>query len=526
MRFKNIFISFLIVGLIIFGLTSTAFSRSMKTPEDTFVYAMRGPAESLDPGINDVQPGEIILRNVYGTLVKNGPAGDNKLYPNLAKSWNISEDGKTFTINLREGVKFHNGNAFTAEDVIYTFQRAIGIGRIPGQKLVESNSWDSIKKIDKYTVEITTKQPAPTLMNYLAQTSYSMIDKDWALKHGDEALEGDPASYVSNHTNGTGPYELVEYEPREFLRFKKFDDYWKGWEGKHVEEVRLNIVPEFSTRLMKLLGGKTDYIDIPKAHLGDVEGVEDIVVDYTGLDNYVLYIWFNTKEEFLENKKVRQALNYSFPYEQVLSVAFGDSVVRANSFLGKTTYDYPEGVTWYKHDIEKAKELLEEAGYGDGYSKTLTFYYDTGRPARKRTGLIWKQELKKLGIDIELQQRDWPVMAEKVAVGDIQLYASGNWGNLPASFEYARNFGSAAAGEGGGYSYISNPEIDQLLEKVKVEADIERRKELFREIHERVKDLAPIICVNQNRAFQVYGSWLKGVKTYPWGQIRFYDLHK
>ncbi|MBS3813192.1 ABC transporter substrate-binding protein [Candidatus Bipolaricaulota bacterium] len=525
MRSKSILVSILVVGLLLVG-ASAALARSMKTPADTFVWDVYGPPESIDPGMNDSSVGERVLRSVYGTLVMNGPQGDEKLYPGLAESWEVAEDGQTFVFHLRQGVKFHNGNPFTADDVVFSFERAIGIGRIPGQKLDEIANIETVEKVDKYTVKIVTADPSPSLLRHVAGTPASIIDKEWALEHGDEGLSGEPAPYISTHANGTGPYKLVEHKPREFFRFERYEDYWNGWDGEHVDEVRLRIVPEYSTRLMELLSGNADYIDVSKSNISDVQGIDGVKLDMSGLGNYILLVWLNTETEFLQNEKVRQALNYSFPYDRILNVAFRGTAVELDSVIGKTVYDYPKGVEWYDYDMDKAKQLLEEAGYGDGYSEPLTMYYDTGRSARKKLGLIWKQELAKLGITLNVRAQDWPVMAEKVSVGDFSIYASGIWSTYPAASGYTYQFKSSASGSGGNYAFLKNEELDELIDKAKTELEVENRVKTYRKVHDRVKELAPVIAVNQNSAFQVYGEWLKGVEYYPWGQLRFYDVYK
>lgn len=521
------YLIFITVTFFVISLSLSSLAVSMSSPDDTFVYATYGPPETLDPARVSGSQDEILIRNIYDTLVSLGPQGNVKILPNLAKSWEVAENGTQFTFHLRSGVKFHNGSAFTAEDVIYSLTRAVEAGRPPARYL--SNAYvnkNSLEKIDSHTVRINTEEPSPMLLETLAYPGTSIIDKEWAKKHDDNGLEGKLSPYVSNHANGTGAYKLSQWVKRDHLKLVSYEDYWKGWEGKHVNTVVFSITPEYSTRLMEFLSGKIDYAYISKEHLSDVRGKEGIVVDSSGLGDYVLYIWLNTKKDFLKNKKVRQALNYSFPYEQVIKTAYKDTAVKSTGIASNIVRDYPEGIEWYKQDMEKAKELLKKAGYEDGFPETLTFYYDTGRSSRRKIGLIWKQELKKLGIDINIQSRDWPVMADKVDQGNFELYASGDWTSVPTASGYTDQLESRNLGVSGNFAWIENNTFDVLNQKARNTFETEERAKIYRELHGVLYDVAPIISVVQMKDIQVYGKWVKNVKYYPWGFINFHDIFK
>lgn len=524
---KNSYLIFALSLVLLISIGITGFSASMSTPEDTLVYAYYGPPETIDPAITSGTAGETIVRNLYDSLFRPGPQSDMEAKPNLVDSWDVSNDGKTFTFHLREDVKFHNGNPLTAEDVVYTLNRVLELGRTSARDLENAHvTKEGIEQVDQFTVKITTERSSPFLTDVLANTGTSIIDKEWALEHGDNIEEGEAASYISSNENGTGPYELKEWVKRDRLKLEKFEDYWRGWEGKHVENVQYLIVPEYSTRLMSFLSGDIDIAYISQEHLSDVKDKPGIVVDTSGLDNYILYIWMNTEKDFLNDKRVRQALNYSFPYEQVLSTAYKGTAIKGTGIAANIVKDYPEGVEWYEQDLEKAKQLLAEAGYEEGFSEKLTFYYDTGRSARRKIGLIWKENLNKLGIDIELQSRDWPVMADKVDKGDYELYASGDWTSLPTAGGYTDQMETRNLGVSGNFAWIKNNTLNVLNEKARTIFDNEKRTQIYREMHGVIFDLAPIISVVQMRNINVYGEWVKGYKYYPWSHPYFYDVYK
>lgn len=515
----------LVLALLVSGVTGFSTSKTdISTPVDNFVMDLRAPVRTLDPAIAQGDFARSIIENVYEPLIDYKGTNTTELSPKLAKSWTVSEDGRTYTFRLRQDVEFHNGNDFTAEDVKYTIDHFFEIDKQPVTVLEAADiAPQNVEIIDPYTIQFETEKQLPRFI-FLARLRHALIlDKQWGESHDNE--------YISMHENGTAPYTIQSWEKKQGLNLVKFPDYWGGWEGKHVPEVSLDIVPEYSTRLLELRKGQIDATYIPKGHLSDVQDKEGIVVDRSGFETYVLYVHINNQWEYFKNKKVRQALAYSFPYEQTIKVAYRGTAFKAQGLIGKGVVGYPESMEgqWYHQDLEKAKDLLAEAGYPNGLPEPVTMWYDTGRPARKKMGLLWRKYLKDLGITLKVQAQDWPTLAERLDEGELDLYASGWYPEIPSASNYIKQVVSKYKGIKGNFAWYENEKVDELVQKAETALDKEKREELYLQVSKLLKEDSPMIFVAQMKPMAVYRSWVKGYYQNPFkfgGGYDFYSIYK
>ncbi len=515
-------ITILAVLLIAGNMVSLLAQSNIPTPLDTFVQDLRAPIQTLDPALGQGDIAMQVQNSVYDKLVDYQGSDATQVYPSLATSWDISGDGLTYTFHLREGVKFHNGATFDANDVVYSINRVLNVNKAAASILKNVDiSLDSAKAIDANTVSVTIGHVHPTFTVLASLETVLMMDEDWTKSHDD--------TYVSDHENGTGPYIVQSWVKKQQMTLVQFPDYWKGWEGKHVTKVILRIVPEYSTRLLELLKGTVDTAYIPADHLADVTGNSDIVVNQSGFESYVLYIHINCQWKYFKDKLVRQALAYSFPYDPTVKVAYNNTAFKAEGLIAKGIFGYPSEMEgkWYHQDLQKAKDLLTEAGYPNGLPEPITMFYDTGRTSREKFGLMWQAALAKIGITLKVQPQDWPTLAERVDKGDLPLYASGWYADVPDGMTYVQMVESQYRGLAGNFAWYQNKQVDELAQKAKVSLDREERKNLYLQISQIVKDDSPMIFVIQMKPLVAYRSWIHGYYQNPFRQrIDYYAINK
>lgn len=520
-RFLGV-IAILAILAVVGNVVNLAAQSKIPTPLDTFIQDLRAPIQTLDPALGQGDIAMQVMDSVYEKLVVYQGSDATQVYPNLAVSWDVSNDGLTYTFHLRKGVKFHNGDEFTAEDVVYSINRVLNVNKAAASILKNVDvSLDSAKVIDPYTVSVTIGHVHPKFTVLASLETVYIMDKKWAEAHND--------TYISDHENGSGPYMVKSWVKKQQMTLVKFPDYWKGWDGKHVTTVILRIVPEYSTRLLELLKGTVDTAYIPADHLADVRGHEGIVVNQEGFESYVLYIHINCQWKYFKDKRVRQALAYSFPYTETVKVAYNGTAFKAEGLIAKGIFGYPKEMEgkWYHQDLQKAKELLAKAGYPNGLPEPITMYYDTGRTAREKFGLMWRAALAQIGITLKVQAQDWPTLAERVDKGDLPLYASGWYADIPDAMSYVQQVESRYKGLAGNFAWYENKEVDALAQKAKLSLNRDERKALYLQISQIVRDDSPMIFVVQMKPLIVYRSWVHGYYQNPFRQrIDYYSIYK
>jgi peptide/nickel transport system substrate-binding protein len=355
---------------------------------DVVIFA--DPSESFS---NEI----VVLNNVYEKLVHYITAED-KFVPQLATDWSVSEDGLIWTFTLRKGVKFHTGNKFDANAVKYSLERTKNLGAGPAFLLTPIKE---IKVIEEYKVQIILEHPAP-LLSILASPygAFIMDPKVTEEKGKDWFYEGNDA--------GTGPYKWVEWNKAEnYVVLEKFDEYWGGWNKPHFTKIIIKGIEDPTTRRYKLEAGEVDIVEaLPYEHIEALKNNPNIKISVThSFQN--LFFFFNTERYPLNITKVRQALSYAFPYEEVIRTVLHGYGVQAKGAIPHGMWAFDDRLFQYKYDIAKAKELLTEAGFPNGFDRTLELTYLAGNEDERRAAELYKAELAKLGIDLVIRSMPW-----------------------------------------------------------------------------------------------------------------------
>lgn len=374
-----------------------------ETPPDTLVIADKiDDIVSLDPAESFEFSGNDALNNVYDRLIEIDPV-TFKLKPGLAESWSVSEDGKTYTFKIRQGVKFHSGNPVTAEDCAWSLQRAVKLNKTPSFILTQfgftpDNVEQMIRANGDEVLITTDKAYAPSFFyNILTAVVASVVDKKEALAHEENGDLG--YAWLKTHSAASGPFALRAWKPNDSLVLEKPEGFeWWGGEVA-MRRVYVRHVPESAAQRLLIENGDVDIAR--RLTPGDVEAVSanpDIKIKEEGRGR-IFYLAANEKDEKLADTKVQQAIKYAIDYEGMVNSFLKGQMKVHQSFL-------PEGFlgaiddTPYTLDIEKAKQLLKEAGYEDGFNVTLWVRNDQQRLDMAQS---LQQTLGEAGISVALK---------------------------------------------------------------------------------------------------------------------------
>lgn len=499
----------------------SASASSSSTPQVAVVALLSIPVTDWDPAV-EFSNGVMILHNVYETLLRYEPLED-KFTPVLATDYSHSEDGLTWTFHIRQGVKFHDGTELNAQAVKFSIERTIKIGK--GAAFI----WDPVQSIetpDDYTVVFKLKYAAP--MDLIVSSAYAafIVSPTAAQNHPDDW-------FTQGNECGTGPYKLESQRMGEEVILTKFDDYWQGWQGKHFDKIYYKKVPEEASRRQMLEKGDADWtMELTSEDVEALKANPNIVVEANpSFEN--LLGFFNTQKEPLNNKLVRQALSYAFPYQDVVKYAMGGYAEQSRGPVPKGLWGHGDDLFQYTYDIEKAKELLSQAGYPNGGIKLLATY-NSGDETEKKVCELYKSELAKINVDLEIRGMPWESqweLAKATNPNDRQdIFFMYWWPDVTTPYTYLFNLYHSQPEIVFNFNYINDPDLDKLIDDANIQAGVDRNKaaQMFIEAQKKIIDEAYGLFVYDKKYVRTYNKSLKGYKdnpSYP-HVIFFYDCYR
>ena len=445
------------------------------------------------------------------------------LVPQLATDWETSEDGLTWTFNLRNDVTFHDGTPFNAEAVRFNIERMMD----PEINTTNRPLWDPIggvKVLDEYTVTITTTEPYAMLLNTLAHGSGAVVSPSAVEANGSDSMTTNPV--------GAGPYRLESFNPGQEVVLTAFDDYWGGRPA--VDRLVFRYVPEASTRLSALRAGSVDVVDaIPPQLASTLENDPEItIIAKPGLRPMGFAIM--SEHPPLDDVRVRQALNYAVPREAIANGIFRGYAQAADSPLAFNTFGH-RSIGGYEHDPEHARQLLEEAGWTDtdgdgvldkdGEPLQLTMYTPEGLfPADVEVAEVTARSLQESGINVEIVKLEsggyWDYLRYPLAEIPWDLAMFGfNPSNADGAYHldslFTGNPDPNAAPIAWNITRYDNPTVNDLIGRAKTTIDPEQRAELLGQAQEPIWNDAPYIWLQVNEAIVATRSDVQGVEVWP-----------
>lgn len=500
----------------------------------TFVYCSEGSPTAFNPQITtDGTSNNASAHTIYNRLVEF-EYGSTKLIPALAESWSISENKLEYTFNLRKGVKFHTTKYFTptrelnADDVIFSFDRMRDESnpyyKISGGTYEYFNGMDmgnlikDIVKVDSHTVKIVlNKQEAPFLAN-MAMSFMSILSKEYA----DQLIKENKLGDIDNIPVGTGPFVFKSYQKDNIIKYDAFKDFFAG--KPKIDRLAFAITPDASVRYQKLKTGECHLIIEPSpADLNSMKENKDItLLEGPGLN--VGYLAMNVNKKPFGNLKVRQAINHALNKEAYIDAIYLSHAKVAKNPLPPTIWSYNDSVNDYDYNIEKAKKLLKEAGYPNGFETEIWTLPVTRpyNPNGKKMGEMMQADLAKVGIKVKLVSYEWPTYLKKSSAGEhamVQLGWTGDNGD-PDNFLYTL-LGCSAVEAGSNYARWCNKDFESLVVKAKRVTDVEERTNLYSKAQVIFKEQAPWVPVAHSIIFRAMSNNVKGYKIDPLGGDNF-----
>ena len=445
-------------------------------------------AASLDPhAIND----EISVRaagHIYESLVKQDENLD--IIPSLAESWERVSDTE-IVFNLRKGVKFHNGEEMKASDVKFSLERAAS------NPIVMGSLWavDSVEVMDDYTAKVILKQPFGEIMAALSSVTASIVSEKAVNEHGDK---------FGINPVGTGAMKLQEWMQNNYIILEGFEDYWGG--KPLTNTISIKIIPEGTMRNVQLKAGHIDF-----SYMVQPTDVEAVLANKklkaeSLLMTDVTYVSINTEKEPFDNLKVRQALSYAADKESIKTVVLEEHGEVANTMLPNDWKDANTAINPYPYDIEKAKTLLAEAGYPDGFKANMYVHGDS----HNKAATVLQSDFSSIGVELEVNLIEKATVLDQANNGkaDMVILNHGVPGNTDATL-YSLFHSSVTPGAGNKSRY-KNAEVDALLDAARAEYDDAKRSELYKQAQEIIMNDAPVIPLYTQEKYYGMNDYYEG----------------
>lgn len=447
--------------------------------------------DSLDPHQTVAAGTREVLFNIFEGLVK--PNSDGEMIPAVAEKYTLSEDGTTYTFTLREGVKFHNGQTVTAEDVVYSINRCAAVPEGQEKPLVAAfSAVKSVEALDEKTVAVTIAQRDLEFISYMTAAII-------------------PADYENQDTApvGTGPFRFVSRTPQQDFVMERFEDYWgaPAW----LDKVTYKICENADALVMNLNGGSIDLC----AHLTSAQAsqLNQNFQVLEGTMNLVQAIYLNNQAKPFDNQLVRQALCYAIDRQGIMDmVADGHgTAVGSSIYPAFTKYFVPELVDKYPHDVAKAKELLAQAGYPDGFDMTISV--PNNYQPHMDTAEVVAEQLREAGINVTIQPVEWSTWLDTIYNGrQFQATLVGvDAANMTAramlerfTSDYGKNF----------INY-NNPAYDALFQQAINAQDEAGQTDLYKQMETMLADTAANVYIQDLCDLVAMRQDLGGLKFYP-----------
>lgn len=447
--------------------------------------------DSLDPHQTVAAGTREVLFNIFEGLVK--PNSDGEMIPAVAEKYELSEDGTTYTFTLRDGVKFHNGQTVTAEDVVYSINRCAAVPEGQEKPLVAAfSAVRSVEALDEKTVTVTIAQRDLEFISYMTAAII-------------------PAGYADQATApvGTGPFKFVSRTPQENFIMERFEDYWgtPAW----LDKVTYKICENADALVMNLNGSSIDLC----AHLTSAQAAQlnSNFKVLEGTMNLVQAIYLNNQAKPFDNQLVRQALCYAIDRQGIMDmVADGHgTAVGSSIYPAFTKYFLPELVDKYPHSVEKAKELLAQAGYPNGFDMTISV--PNNYQPHMDTAEVVAEQLREAGIRVTIQPVEWSTWLDTIYNGrQFQATVVGvDAANMTAramlerfTSDYAKNF----------INY-SNPAYDALFQQAINATDEATQTDLYKQMETMLADTAANVYIQDLSDLVAMRQDLGGLKFYP-----------
>ncbi len=502
----------------------------------TLVYCSEASPEGFNPSLyTSGTTFDASSRAMFDGLVAF-KRGTTQVEPGLAESWEVSDDGKTYTFHLRKGVRFHTTRNFTpsrdfnADDVLYSFNRQWKKDhpdhKLSGGSYEYFNGMDmpkllkNIYKTDDYTVVFELNQPEAPFIANMAMDFASILSAEYA----DTMRKAGTPEKIDLEPVGTGPFQLVNYQKDAVIRYKAHPDYWAG--KAKIDRLIFSITPDAAVRYAKLKAGECHVMPYPNpADLKEMEKDPNIqLLSQEGLN--VGYLAWNTTKKPLDNPKVRKALNMAINKDAIIDAIYLGAGVPAKNPIPPTMWSYNDEVKDDPYDLVLSKRMLAQEGYPDGFEIDL-WAMPVQRPYNpnaRRMAEMMQADLAKVGVKAKIVTYEWGEYLKRSKKGEHQSILLGWTGDNgdPDNFLYVLL--SCAAADGANRARWCYQPFDDLLIKAKRTTDIKERTRLYKQAQVIFKEQAPWFTIAHSKVFMPMSNRVVDYKIDPFGGHVFYGV--
>lgn len=463
----------------------------------------------LDPALMRQVPDWPIATAVYSGLVKYEPGVTAEVQPDLATDWEVSEDGTEWTFNLRQGVQWHDGyGELTAQDVVWTYER-IKDPELGSPYLGDLSLLETIEAVDDYTVKLTFSSPSAAFLSAVAAFRPGRIVNQQAFADFGE-------DYTANAV-GSGPYMLESWTPGSEIVLIKNPEHWDA-DAYEIDRIVYKIIPEPSVRVLALQSGDIDLLfpDDPEG-IAQLKSAEDITVIGEAGTN-IVKVYLNTTLEPFDDIRVRRALNYAVDKE-VVSLALEGIAEPALSEIPPFMAGYTDDVPQYSYDPEAARDLLQDAGYGDGFEFNV-IVWDWGTYPRAAEAL--PDMLREVGIDVKLEILEGGLIRPRLSNGEYDGAMFGLGRVDPHQVLYRSHSANIETGQNA--SFYAEDGLDEVLVAQEKAMERSQRDQLLAEAQTMMREAAITIPLYVEKIHVAFGDHVTGVQPgsqniLPWSEI-------
>lgn len=471
--------------------------------KNSLVWAQGTDVFSFDPHIGKETTAIQVTGNIYDTLLTVD--SNMTLKPMLAKEWK-QIDGTTYEFVIRDDVTFHTGDKLTAEDIKYSLDRALD--SVAVAYIVDFI--ESVEIIEPYKIRLTTKAPyAPTYMN-LTHPAAGIVSKKYTSTN-ENILKTKPM--------GSGPFKFVEWKQGDYVKMVANEDYWGG--APNIKNLTMRIIPENAQRTIALELGEVDVsYDILPNDIKKIQENKDLVlIEAPALTAFIVVM--NLKKPYLENKLVREAIILAIDSNPMIESIYYGSAQAADTMIPPNSFGFQKDIPVLKRDLEKAKKLLAEAGYPNGFKTSITV---NDNQTRVEMCQVIQAQLKEIGIDCAVNVLEFATYVDNMNKGNHELGLSG-WTTSTgdADYTYFAQFHTSKIGSQGNRTMKTIPGIDIVLEKGRSSSDAKERMMLYKE----VEKIATENAVNRPLIFTILNvGTTKKVKNFEMIPNGYYKYHQ
>ena len=476
--------------------------------DNVLVYCSEASPQSFNPQLVTSGPTfDASSRQIYNRLLEF-EAGSSNITSSLATHWDISQDGKEYIFYLRENVSFQETDYFTptryfnADDVLFSIQRqwkkSHPFHRVStlGYRYFESMGFPSlikrVVKLDDYRIKFELNYPDAPFLATMAMDFTSILSAEYA----DQLITQKNMVAIDNKPVGTGPFQLVRYQADSFIRYKAHPNYWKGKEA--IAELVFAITPDASLRFARLIVGECDLMAKPlPIHTKAAAEYPDLQILSEAGSN-VSYLAMNTRKKPFDDAKVRLALNYAINKKSLLRIVYGDTAQMAKNPIPPNMWSYDDLTETIPFSLVKAKQLLTEAGYPDGFSMDLWAMpiQRTYNPNAIKMAQLIQQDLEKINVHASIVSYEFGTYLEKVKNGEHQTALLGWVGDNgdPDNF-FSSLLSCASARSGNNAAFWCDREMDDLIYEASIQTDIASRTKLYKAAQQRFSKYNPWVPI-------------------------------